>query len=162
MTFETFWTSYAHPENRGDKLRAAKRFERIVKSGAGPELLAAMEEYRTYQKLNQWYHPLQMATFLGSEDSERWRNFMPEKMKDDWRSAFSPLLAASEKEERLKERAEGIQREMQNRQKWWDMDSARHFHSDRCQTTGCQYEPAKRPAVREIDVILAQIRSESL
>ena len=155
MTFSDFTSQYPHPQNRGDMVRAKARLDRIVQAGQAGSLMEALVEYRQYLFVNKWCHPAQMSTWLGSANNERWREFLKEAPK-----TVTPLLDAALNEERILQRAEGIRTEQVKRQKWWDLDSAKHAHSDRCQK-GCMYEPEKRPAVREIDFIIAQIRSEA-
>ncbi len=78
MEFQEFWdTAYAHPVNRGDKNRASLRFQRVVATTGLDVLLLALEGYKAYQKQNPWYSPAQLSTWLGSQQSERWLDWLP-------------------------------------------------------------------------------------
>jgi hypothetical protein len=71
----------------------------------------------------------------------------------------NPLLKESE----IQERALGIQRDMAARQKWWDEDLLKHTHDGFCQFGAvCRFADGKRPVIRELDDILAAIKSEAI
>lgn len=65
------------------------------------------------------------------------------------------------KESENMERALGIRSEMERRQKYWDLDAAKHIHDNLCQMGKvCYYVSEKRPVVRELDDIMAAIKAE--
>ncbi len=106
MTFEMLWSEYCHPANRGDRIRAKMRFDRIIKNGHEPDLLMSLDGYRGYLRRNSWQSPMMLATWLGSAHSERWR---------EWH--ILPLTAHIEPEsdDELLDRARLIQRDRERR-----------------------------------------------
>jgi len=153
MTFEEFAKLYSNPKNRGDMKRAERRFIEICKNGNLPELISALGGYEAYQRLNKWYQPLQLATFLGC----RWRDFVPEKTNASFMSGMTELTPML-KESQLQERAIEVREDQLRMQVRWDKAAEGHQCEGDCFPFNCRYAKTRRPKVRDIDEVVASLR----